>query len=50
MAPVILATKLQQGRAFMPGAQVCMGILGLSDFEPEFTRWNMSSRLTDTLI
>jgi hypothetical protein len=50
MAPVILANKLHQGRALAPGAHVCMGILSLSDFEPEFARWNMSSRLTDTAI
>jgi hypothetical protein len=45
MAPVILANKLHQGHASMPGAHICMGILKLSDFEPEFARWDMSSRL-----
>jgi hypothetical protein len=50
MAPIILANKLRQDHAFRPGAQVCMGILGLSDFEPEFARWNMSSRLIDAVI
>lgn len=50
MASVILAKKLHDGHAFMPGAQVCMGVVELADFEPEFARWNMSSRLTDTVI
>jgi hypothetical protein len=50
MASVIIAKRLQRGHAFMPGAQACMGILGLSDFEPEFARWNLSSRLTDAIL
>jgi hypothetical protein len=36
MAAVILANRHHQGYAFQSGAQVCMGILNLSDFEPEF--------------
>jgi NAD(P)-dependent dehydrogenase (short-subunit alcohol dehydrogenase family) len=48
MAAVILANKLSRGDALMRGARVCMGILELSDFEPEFARWSISTRLTDT--
>lgn len=47
MAAVILANKLHQGDAFTPGAQVCMGILGLSDFESEFARWNISTQVSE---
>jgi hypothetical protein len=25
-----------------------MGILGLSDFEPEFARWDIATRVVDT--
>jgi NAD(P)-dependent dehydrogenase (short-subunit alcohol dehydrogenase family) len=48
MPAVILARKLQRGEASIRGAKVCMGILGLSDFEPEFARWNISTRIVDT--
>ena len=47
MASVILANKLHQGLGFTPGARVCMGILGLSDFEPEFARWNISTQVSE---
>jgi hypothetical protein len=49
MAAVILASKLRRGDALMRGAKVCMGILRLSDFEPEFARWNISTRIIDTV-
>jgi hypothetical protein len=48
MAAVILANKLQRGDALMRGAKVCMGILRLSDFELEFARWNISTRISDS--
>ncbi len=48
MAAVILANKLQRGDASMRGAKVCMGILRLSDFESEFARWNISTRIGDS--
>jgi saccharopine dehydrogenase-like NADP-dependent oxidoreductase len=47
MAAVILANKLSQGRDFSPGARVCVGILGLSDFEPEFARWNIYTQVKE---
>jgi hypothetical protein len=43
MASVILASRLARGERFSSGAQVCMGLLGLSDFEPEFARWSIST-------
>ena len=50
MAAVILANKLHRGDALMRGAKVCMGILRLSDFEPEFARWNISTRVIDDTL
>jgi hypothetical protein len=47
MAAVILASKLRRGEVSMRGAKACMGILALSDFEPEFARWNISTRIVD---
>ena len=47
MAAVILATRLARGDPFPAGAKVCMGMLGLSDFEAEFARWNISTRVMD---
>jgi saccharopine dehydrogenase-like NADP-dependent oxidoreductase len=48
MATILLAIKFNRGETFLPGAQVCMGILGLRDFEPEFVRWSISTRITDS--
>lgn len=48
MAAVILANRLRRGEAFAPGAKVCMGTLGLSEFEAEFSRWDISARIIDT--
>ena len=47
MAAIILAVQLARGTQFPAGARVCMGILGLSDFEPEFERWAISTRVED---
>ena len=45
MAAVILANRQGHGEAFLPGAKVCMGILKLQEFELEFKRWDMSTRV-----
>jgi hypothetical protein len=47
MAAVILANKLHQGLGPAPGARVCVGILGISDFETEFARWNISTQISE---
>src|ERR1700733_4961889 len=47
MAAVILANRLHRGEAFVPGARVCMGILELSEFAPEFARWAISTRISE---
>ena len=46
MAAVILTTKLKRGGAWKPGAKVCMGLLELSDFQPEFDRWRISTQIS----
>ena len=48
MAAVILANKLNRGDAFVPGAKVCMGLIGLSEFEPEFARWDISTLVNES--
>ena len=49
MAAVTLAIKLARGQRFSAGAKICMDILELADFEPEFARWNISTRVMDDL-
>jgi saccharopine dehydrogenase-like NADP-dependent oxidoreductase len=49
MAAVILANRHHQGYAFLPGAQVCMGILKLADFEPEFARWGIKTQISERM-
>jgi hypothetical protein len=43
MAAALLALRLAQGRPPLVGAQVCMGILDLADFESEFNRWSITT-------
>jgi hypothetical protein len=49
MAAVILANRHHQGEAVPSGAQVCMGILKLSDFEPEFARWGIKTQIIERM-
>jgi hypothetical protein len=48
MAAVLVAERLNGNDSTLRGAKICMGILGLSDFEPEFGRWDISTRIFDT--
>ncbi len=41
MAAILLARRLARGKTLPVGAHVCMGLLGLEDFCPEFERWGM---------
>jgi saccharopine dehydrogenase-like NADP-dependent oxidoreductase len=50
MAAVVLANRCKRGDVFVPGAKVCMGLLELSDFEPEFARWKISTRIKDSTL
>ena len=49
MAAVILANRDHQGDAVPPGARVCMGLLKLSDFEPEFARWGIKTQISECM-
>jgi len=31
----------------VPGAQVCMGMLELAEFEPEFARWDIKTQIRE---
>jgi len=46
MAAILLARKLARQQELPAGAHACMGLLQLSEFQPEFARWGM---VTDTL-
>lgn len=49
MAAVLLARRIARGAAPERGAYPCMGFLTLSDFEPEFDRWGMQTRIEDVV-
>jgi len=50
MAAIVLAHRFRHGNAFVPGAKVCMGLLELSEFEPEFARWKISAQIKDSTL
>ena len=43
MAAILLARKLARAEISVSGAYPCVGFLTLSDFEPEFSRWGMTT-------
>ena len=43
MAAILLARKLARGEMTARGAHPCMGFLTLSEFEPEFRRWGITT-------
>jgi len=43
MAAILMARKLAGEEITRIGAHPCMGFLGLADFEPEFSRWGMTT-------
>ncbi len=47
-AAVLLARQLAAGRELESGAQACMGLLTLADFEGEFARWGIESQVSTT--
>jgi NAD(P)-dependent dehydrogenase (short-subunit alcohol dehydrogenase family) len=49
MAAVLLAMKLGRCGDMGAGAKVCMGLTHLSEFEGEFTRWNITTQLRDSI-
>jgi NAD(P)-dependent dehydrogenase (short-subunit alcohol dehydrogenase family) len=49
MAAVLLALKLARGDTLGVGAKVCLGVLTLGEFESEFARWNITTRVRDVV-
>jgi saccharopine dehydrogenase-like NADP-dependent oxidoreductase len=47
MAAILLARRLARGEALPIGAQPCMGLLSLEEFQPEFSRWGMVTEVTE---
>jgi len=47
MAAILLARRLARGEVFQSGAYPCMGFLTLSEFAPEFARWNITTRMEE---
>jgi len=47
MATILIARKLARGELPERGAYPCMGFLKLSEFEPEFSKWRISSRVEE---
>jgi hypothetical protein len=45
MAAILLARKLARGKLAAEGAHACMGFLALQEFEPEFARWRMQTKV-----
>ena len=48
MATVLLARKIARGQKLPIGAQACVGLLKLDEFEPEFARWSMNIDLVES--
>jgi len=47
MAAILLARRLARGEVFQSGAFACMGFLTLSEFAPEFARWDITTRVEE---
>ncbi len=47
MAAIVLARRFSRGEVPAPGARPCMGVLALADFEPEFARWGIVTRIEE---
>jgi hypothetical protein len=47
MPSVLLARRLARGEVWPAGAQPCLGLLALSEFEPLFARWGMATEVVE---
>lgn len=47
MATILLARHLARGRAPTSGAFPCMGFLALPEFDPEFAKWGITTRVAE---
>ncbi len=49
MAAILLANKFRRGHPFAAGAQVCMGMLELAEFQPEFALWDIKTQISESI-
>jgi hypothetical protein len=47
MAAIILARRIARGEVLGIGAQICMGLVSLAEFQPEFEYWRMTAEMID---
>ena len=47
MAAILLARRIAHSILVKPMAQPCVGLLTLADFEPEFARWGITTRIEE---
>jgi len=45
MAAILLARRLAHGEHMAAGASSCLGLVSLAEFEPEFVRWGIRTRV-----
>jgi hypothetical protein len=50
MAAILLARRLARGDGLPAGAHACVGLLRLSEFEPEFASWGMETDIVEEAI
>jgi saccharopine dehydrogenase-like NADP-dependent oxidoreductase len=50
MAAILLARRIARGALAVRGAHACMTYLTLDDFEPEFARWDIRTRIEDVAL
>jgi hypothetical protein len=48
MATILLALKLVRREQLPIGAHACVGLLGLAEFAPEFSRWRITSSIDES--
>ena len=49
MAAILLARKLARSALAERGAHPCMGLLALEEFQPEFDRWGIKTRIREQI-
>jgi hypothetical protein len=50
MAAILLARRFARGERFTSGAFPCMGFLTLPEFSPLLARYEISSRISSTIM
>ena len=48
MAATVLARRLARGESIESGARPCLGVLALADFQPEFSKWGITTRVEES--